>query len=96
MSIRESISYQVVCDECGETPYDQGSEYASWGTRGVAIEYALDSDWTFIGDEARCSNHPHPVCTGCGEYKRDVAVRADEDSWCDTCWAEESLWQVDS
>ena len=54
MTIRELILYQVVCDECGGTAYDLGTEYCSWLNADEANEAWLDADGIAVDGRHAC------------------------------------------
>lgn len=53
MTIRSAPYYWVKCDGCGVSS-TEGGEYSAWNGESVALDDALNSDWTAYGDLHFC------------------------------------------
>lgn len=71
--IREVTMYAAVCDDCGTTPFDEGSDYAAWSEKDGAIAEAEGSDWVNPDEDVLyCS-----TCAGKRAVAEEEAEEAD-------------------
>jgi len=52
--IQEVTMYTVICDNCQKDSC-QGTEYAAWCDKSVALDIASDADFVIQGDKHYCS-----------------------------------------
>lgn len=79
--IREVTMYRVECDEpaCDESPHE---EHYAWLQDGVALDEAVNADWTVRPGLHLCPEHAgRTVCMGNDETcaRRDVTEA--DDGW---------------
>ncbi len=67
--IREVTMYAAVCDDCGITPNDLGSDWAAWTDKVGALEEADGFDWANPTGEVL-------YCSKCSD-KREVNTDAE-------------------
>lgn len=85
MSLEEAPYYWVECDGCGDRC--EYGDFSAYADSGMAIDGALEADWTTDGTKHHCPSCPTlTTCDNCSKPAGDDA--ADRDGLCAACHAD--------
>jgi hypothetical protein len=82
MTIKSAPYYWVICNNCGKRHEE---DFSAWDDPALALDNAIDSEWTTDGIRHNCPKCPWLVA--CEECGKPAGEKPDErDEQCQACW----------